>query len=536
MSRQQRAGEVGEPELRCYTRLISFSSVRPGVRRAPDAGEAKSLAALGRLAVSTSPQGQALAGGRGERGVLGIRAGAGSGSGDNFKSTLLTDAICAGDLLSIVKDNLSELDERNVSTALLKLAKMTAHQRGRSMSPQHLTADEAFQGLLQRARIFAHVGRIPAHTVAAMLRSMVKLYTDWHVDMADATVESTLAALVGAAVRMAPDLKPDDVGHILKAHAELGRMPEADTWEALETAAVRVAPRMAFRAATKFMWAYATLGRAPKAETLEALEAAIERSALDVTAKTVANSFYNLYAAEGRMPEINTWEALQTAAVRVAPVLTPPRVAKILMAHAILERLPEVDTWEALEYAVARVAPDMTPSWVATTLLAYAKLGRMPKAGMWEALASTVERVAPDMRPSSMTSTLWAYTTLSTLRDVKLSPSYAVVWELVCDMEARDFSPVHLQQLFHAYLVHQTFLSSQMTTITPAWLMVEARELWMRNVRVNCVSRAQRGLSRILGELDIAHEVEHVTDDGYFSIDIYLPDHDVAVEFDGPYH
>jgi hypothetical protein len=30
--------------------------------------------------------------------------------------------------------------------------------------------------------------------------------------------------------------------------------------------------------------------------------------------------------------------------------------------------------------------------------------------------------------------------------------------------------------------------------------------------------------------------VECVTADGYFSMDIYLPEHDVAVEFDGPTH
>ena len=30
--------------------------------------------------------------------------------------------------------------------------------------------------------------------------------------------------------------------------------------------------------------------------------------------------------------------------------------------------------------------------------------------------------------------------------------------------------------------------------------------------------------------------MEHLSSDNYFSFDIYLPDHDVAVEFDGPFH
>jgi hypothetical protein len=50
------------------------------------------------------------------------------------------------------------------------------------------------------------------------------------------------------------------------------------------------------------------------------------------------------------------------------------------------------------------------------------------------------------------------------------------------------------------------------------------------------VSRLHRELAQTFDELGIQHKVEHVTQDGYFSIDIYLLDHDVAVEFDGPSH
>ena len=90
--------------------------------------------------------------------------------------------------------------------------------------------------------------------------------------------------------------------------------------------------------------------------------------------------------------------------------------------------------------------------------------------------------------------------------------------------------------LFHVYLMHQ-FASPSVTVAHPAWLMVEARSAWMRNVQdKNTVSRSQRSLARVFDELGVRHEVERRTDDGYFSMDIYLPDYDVAVEFDGPTH
>ena len=71
----------------------------------------------------------------------------------------------------------------------------------------------------------------------------------------------------------------------------------------------------------------------------------------------------------------------------------------------------------------------------------------------------------------------------------------------------------------------------------PAFARRSAREAWVRRIRDEAtVSNSQRALARIIGELGIRHEPERVTEDGYFSIDIYLPDHDVAVEFDGPTH
>jgi hypothetical protein len=106
-------------------------------------------------------------------------------------------------------------------------------------------------------------------------------------------------------------------------------------------------------------------------------------------------------------------------------------------------------------------------------------------------------------------------------------------------MEARDFIAEQQIMLFHSHLMHQSFLSSRAPTniSAPPWLMVGARDAWMSRLHDGVtVSRSQRELAQILDKLGVRHEVEHVTDDGYFSIDIYLPDHDIAVEFDGPSH
>jgi hypothetical protein len=219
--------------------------------------------------------------------------------------------------------------------------------------------------------------------------------------------------------------------------------------------------------------------------------------------------------------------------------MVPQGVANTVWAYATLGRSPEPETWRALETAAARVAPSMVPQGVANTVWAYATLGRSPEPETWRALETAAVRVAASMKPQALANTLWAYTSLSSLRDVILPSSYAAVWELVCNMEARDFIAEQQMMLFHAHLMHQSFLSSRAPTniSTPPWLLMEARDTWMSQSHDDVtVSRSQRELAQILDKLGVRHELEYVTEDGYFSIDIYLPDHDIAVEFDGPSH
>jgi hypothetical protein len=501
------------------------------------------------------------------------------GSGDNlragsrFINTLLTDASRSQDVLSIVHNNLNELDEANMSTAFIKLRRLA---KQRDFYPRNLTVDEAFQGLLQRTRNFAADGKLPARELADMLHSIAKLCTARRLNVRDSTVEDTWVALQGATMRVVMDMDSEAVGSVLWAHAKLGRAPEAitwkalegvvtrvavdmdpkevsnvlwayatlgralevDTWKALETAAFRVAREMNSQAVGNTLWAHATLERMPEAETWKALGRAVIRVAPDMNSQEVSNITWG-YATLGRMPAEGTWEALETATVRVAPGMRPQAVSNLLWAHATLGRMPAAKMVTLLEAAAVRTAARMVPQAVSNTLWAYATLGRMPEAKAWEALETAAVRVAPDMTQQGLVNTLWAYATLSTLRNVRLPSAYAVVWKLVCNMEVCQFNDESRKMLFHAHLMQKSFLASRSsaTVTTPAWIMVEARDAWMRQARDdNTLSKGHRELAKIIGKLGIRYEVEHMTADGYFSIDIYLVDYDVAVEFDGPTH
>jgi hypothetical protein len=352
--------------------------------------------------------------------------------------------------------------------------------------------------------------------------------------------DKTWAALETAVGRMAREMNPQAVANVMLAYAKLERMPDDKTWAALETAAARVAPEMNPQSVGNVMLAHAKLKRMPNDMTWAVLETAARQVAPEMNPQNVGNVM-GAFSKLERMPDDKTWAALETAAGRVAPEMNAQNVGNVMGAFSKLERMPDDKTWAALETAVGRVAREMNPQNVANTMLAYATLGRVPDDKAWTALETTAERVARDMNSQNLANALWASATLFTLRDVKHPPCYAAMWDLVCGFKASDFSDRGLCMLFHVHLMH--FFSSSSGSVKvahPAWLMVDARDAWMQQVRDDTtVSKPHRALASVIGVVDalgIRHEVERVTGDGYFSMDIYLPEHDVAVEFDGPSH
>jgi hypothetical protein len=420
----------------------------------------------------------------------------------------------------------------HVSTAFNKLGKMS---KSRDLSPQHLMADEDFQKLLGLARSLAEESKFESQAVANTTHGIAKLHEAGRLDAADESVDAALAALEGEAVRAARGMKPQEISNTLYAYGLIGRMPGDKTWAALENATVRVAPNMVAQNVANTLWSYATLKRTPGDETWAALENAAVRVAQNMISQDVANTLWS-YATLKRTPGNETWAALENAAVRVAPDMKPQEVTNTLWSYATLKRTPEDETWAALETAAVRAARDMNSQAVANTLRSYATLNRTPGDETWAALETAAVRVARDMNSQAVANTVFAYATLSILHDVAHPACYAALWELVCGLKARDFSDEELCMLFHVHLMHHS-ASRSVTVAHPAWLLVEARDAWMRSVKDdNTVSRGHRSLARVFDELEVRHEVERQTDDGYFSIDIYLPDYDVAVEFDGPTH
>ena len=105
---------------------------------------------------------------------------------------------------------------------------------------------------------------------------------------------------------------------------------------------------------------------------------------------------------------------------------------------------------------------------------------------------------------------------------------------LVQDCGRSQLSTMHLSQLLQAHLASQ-FLGLGLVTLPPAMLEV-AVKAHREEARKVTLSNSQREVGESLRRLGIPHELEYITADGLFSIDLAIVDRRIALEFDGPSH
>ena len=151
------------------------------------------------------------------------------------------------------------------------------------------------------------------------------------------------------------------------------------------------------------------------------------------------------------------------------------------------------------------------------------------------ALEGAAVRVAPSMKPQNVANTLWALATLGWQSSTEMAA--------VCEQLVRAFgsessflqlSNVHLSQLLQAHLASQ-FLGLGLITL-PSPMLQAAVKVYREEARKVTVSKGQREVEESLHRLGLPHELEYITADGLFSIDLAIVDRHVALEFDGPSH
>ena len=153
------------------------------------------------------------------------------------------------------------------------------------------------------------------------------------------------------------------------------------------------------------------------------------------------------------------------------------------------------------------------------------------------ALEAAAVRVAPSMNAQAVANIVWGLATLGWQADLEMA---AVFQQLVESLLAGGVSgPVQLDtatlsQLLQAHLASQ-FLGLGLIVL-PASMLQVAVKTYREEARKVTVSNGQREVGESLRRLGIPHELECITADGLFSIDLAIVDRRIALEFDGPSH
>ena len=139
------------------------------------------------------------------------------------------------------------------------------------------------------------------------------------------------------------------------------------------------------------------------------------------------------------------------------------------------------------------------------------------------------------MNAQDVANIIWGLATLGW----QASSDLGAVFQQLVDAFAHERGPAQpstafLSQLFQAHLASQ-FLGLGLITL-PSSMLEVAVKTYREEARKVTVSNGQREVGESLRRLGIPHELECITADGLFSIDLAIVDRRIALEFDGPSH
>lgn len=420
-------------------------------------------------------------------------------------------------ILANVGKHFEKLNPIHASFALNLLGKDASRNR-KGQLRDLLRDDGAFAGLLQLTKQFAT--EFPARELSNALHGIAKLCQYKALAARGATTVEVIEALDAGLVKCAGDLEPQGVSNVWWAYAILGRAPSQEASAALASVTVREAPQMSSQHVGNTWWALGSL----------------------IGGEIQPPPFNGLVNTLHQNDEM--WQGLIEAAKREVAKGTryPQELANVAWSLATTRQVIDEDLWAIVQKAIAKGAGEMNAHSVSTIWWAHAVSGRLPDGPALTALCAATERSAREgFNAQDVATTVWSLATLSSLRGMPLPRCYDDAWKIARDMHPGQFHNIGLQKLFHAYLMRKHGLSVGDKGEYPVWIINQAKDAWMTQVLdlydKNVSHTYQSEIAEVFrDDLKLNCEVERVTDGGYFSVDVYLPDGEVAVEYDGPRH
>lgn len=329
---------------------------------------------------------------------------------------------------------------------------------------------------------------------------------------------------------------PQGLSNTAWGFASVGYNPGAQFLDALRQTWAREGHTYIVTECANLLWAFQNLKEDPGIESLRVVsERMLDLPEEDMHVQTIANMMYSLAQFE-YLPHRDTMERLEDTCVsylrRPHEEIAPHILSNLLWAFGTLKYKPGEEFFSAFNARCLRMVRDFTDQGVSNLICTYANLDVNPGRELLDSFAEACELLMNAFTPQGVANTIWAWAVLDYWPSPELVSLYRRRLAL---MRADKLTRIDLIQLFQASLAFEHF--SPYGAVLEGELLQKSRAAWEQNSsgRVT-ISAMHRGVSEALTRLGVPHEIEFLTRDKFFSVDIALRGRKVAVEVDGPSH
>ena len=352
-----------------------------------------------------------------------------------------------------------------------------------------------------------------------------------------------LGVLADLSVRKFETFTPQGLSNSAWGFASVGFNPGGDFIDLLKRAWCREGQTYIVTEVANLLWSFYILKEHPGDQTLESVSRRLaDIPEEDMHLQTIANILYTLAQME-YLPPRRTMERLEdicTGAMRrgaegdedVRMAQGGATLSNLLWAMSSLRYRPGEEFLAAFNEQCVRRCDEFTDQGVSNIMFAYANLDSNPGPAVLNAFVDAAKRAMPDFTAQGVANSAWAWAVLDYWPDSDLIDMYEAK---IAGLDEKQISKLDYVQLFQASYAFEQF--SPHGALMSGELLAHSREVWeqISSARVT-ISALHQDVSGALTRMGIPHEIEYLTQDNLFSMDIALRGRKVAIEVDGPSH
>ncbi|KAK9818101.1 hypothetical protein WJX72_007196 [[Myrmecia] bisecta] len=349
--------------------------------------------------------------------------------------------------------------------------------------------------------------------------------------------ERFITSLCAHALALLSDFSPQNISNTIWA---LGTLKYRNADALMHAVACEMVKRLRSGEAEKAfsrqhlantLWGYATLDCDPGQDMLSTLADAMARRAGECNPQEVSNTVW----AFAKLGHYN--EALMDTFAREAESriweFSQQNLANMAWAFGKLSHFAP-SLLDAVAKQALSMAQELSLQHVTNILWTYASFLH-PVPGFYEALLAEIRRrlAQEQFNAQQLSNMLWSLCILQRCTQDEWRELLTQFGSL--GIAPGDLPEEALTQVYQSYLlmlVDQPGVDLAM----PAGLRETAKSTWVASRKNVRVSWLHKDVSRVLKEMGLDHDIEHVTQDQLFSVDISLKGEQVAIEADGPHH